>query len=250
MVSFPYYDRAASAISRDQFLTHIREIPAGEALLLHAACHNPSGADLDAETWAEISQILRERRILPFVDSAYHGFANGLEEDMAPVIAMAEAVPEMLLSYSCSKNFGLYRERTGALFCVSQTADITDAVLSHMTNVARTMYSMPPAHGAFLVAQILGSAELRSLWRNELSAMCEDVMGKRRALGAVARDHGLANRLQFITAQNGMFSLLPISPEQVEQLRTAHGVYLAPDGRHQSVRLDRPEYPEILCRPG
>ncbi len=227
----PYYDRATSSLSFDAFAEHLRKLGPEDVVLLHGACHNPSGADFSPSQWEEITQIALERGFLPFIDTAYHGFAVGLEQDVASIRLMASKLPEVLISYSCSKNFGLYRERAGALIVVGKNNERAKAVQSHMMNVARTMYSMPPAHGGAIVTAILQSAELTQKWQTELADMNADVNDKRNMLAATARDHGLDNVLNFIADQNGMFSLLPLGKEQVGVLRDDFGIYMTFGGR-------------------
>ncbi len=227
----PYYDKNETTLLFDAFAAHLRTLGPEDIVLFHGACHNPTGSDFSPAQWIEIAEIVVERGFLPFVDTAYHGFAKGLEEDAVAVRLLAETVPEMLISYSCSKNFGLYRERTGGLLVMGKTADNAIAVKSHMENIARAMYSMPPAHGGALVTTILQSQELASMWREELNAMREDVIGKRQLLVRAARNNGLDNSLSYIANQNGMFSLLPITPDQVGVLREEHSIYMTNGGR-------------------
>ena len=227
----PYYDAAASAIEFDAFLDAAKKLGPKDVLLLHGACHNPTGADLSTEQIDTVFDVAADRGFLPLIDMAYLGFANGLAEDAYIVRAAAERLPEALVTFSCSKNFGLYRERTGALVMIGKDAANAAAVKSHTINVARGAWSMPPAHGGIIVSEILRSEELSKLWRDELEAMRLTVRGNRKMLVNTARELGLGNRLAYITEQHGMFSLLPTTEKQAAQLRDDHGVYVVGAGR-------------------
>lgn len=227
----PYYDAAASGVDFGAFHDAASRLGPSDALLLHGGCHNPTGADLSTEEIDAIIALAARNGFLPFVDFAYHGFAKGLEEDAAMVRRMAAQLPEFLVTYSCSKHFGLYRERTGALMLIGANAARADAMKSHVVNLARQIYSMPPALGGVLVADILTTPELSANWRGELETMRRAVVGNRRLLVATAREHQLGDKLSFIERQHGMFSLLPIDERQVLALRERHGVYVAGNGR-------------------
>lgn len=229
--SIPYYDTEKSEIDFDAFVDGVRKLGPQDVLLLHGCCHNPTGADLDEGQVNQLIEIALERGFLPFIDTAYHGFARGLEKDAWIVRQMVDRLPEVLVSYSCSKNFGLYRERTGALIYKGSSPERTKAIHSQAISIARGMYSMPPAHGGAIVNEVLSSAELTAMWRSELEEMRTMVAGNRQRLVAAARSSRLGNRLDFIGDQYGMFSLLPITDETVEKLRTEHGVYAVGGGR-------------------
>lgn len=227
----PYYDRMRSSIEFDNFLEAIDALRESDALLLHGPCHNPTGADLSRDQIDAVIDVAARRSFLPFIDMAYHGFAEGLEEDAYIVRAMARRVPEMLVSYSCSKNFGIYRERTGALVVVGDTEARARAMRSHAINVTRAMYSLPPAHGGAIVAEILGSRELSAEWRGEADAMRRAIKESRRLLVRTAAELQMPGRFDFIETQNGMFSLLPLTEPQVLTMRQRHGVYIVSNGR-------------------
>lgn len=227
----PYYDAKSGGVDFSAFYGAAARLGAGDALLLHGGCHNPTGADLSPEEIDAIIDLAAKNGFLPFVDFAYHGFARGLDADAEMVRRMAERLPELLVSYSCSKHFGLYRERTGALMMVGANAGRAEAMKSHVVNAARQIYSMPPAHGAILVADILSTPDLSMIWRRELETMRRAVEDNRRLLVRTARDHQLGGRLDFIERQNGMFSLLPVDERQVLALRERHGIYVAGNGR-------------------
>lgn len=229
--SIPYYDTSKSEIDFDAFLEGVRKLGPQDVLLVHGCCHNPTGADLSESQINQLIELALERGFLPFIDTAYHGFAKGLEKDAWIVRQMVERLPEVLISYSCSKNFGLYRERTGALIYKGSNPERTKAIHSQAISIARGIYSMPPAHGGAIVNEILSSTELTAMWREELEEMRAVVVGNRQRLVAAAQATGLGNRLGFIGDQYGMFSLLPISTDAVEKLRTEHGVYVVGGGR-------------------
>ncbi|MCB2098096.1 MAG: aspartate/tyrosine/aromatic aminotransferase [Parvularculaceae bacterium] len=227
----PYYDAQTGGIDFDAFYESAARLGPGDALLLHGGCHNPTGADLSTDEIDALVDLAVEREFLPFVDCAYHGFAKGLDEDAYVMRRLAERASEFIVSYSCSKNFGLYRERTGALILVGASADRTAAMKSHVLNIARQIYSMPPAHGGIIVAEILTDAALNRAWREELEGMRRAVVANRLLLVKTAAERQLGEKLNYITRQNGMFSLLPVSDAQVLTLREKHGVYLAGGGR-------------------
>lgn len=227
----PYYDAMAASIEFDAFLAEIKKLESEDVLLLHGACHNPTGADLSREQIDAVFDVAEECKFLPLIDVAYHGFAESLEADAYIVREAVRRLPEALIAYSCSKNFGLYRERTGALILVGETSARAHALRSHAVNVARGIYSMPPAHGGLIASEILRSTELEKLWRKELASMAETIRNNRRMLVEAAGKAGLGNRLSYITDQRGMFSLLPMTEESVKAARDRYGVYIVGAGR-------------------
>lgn len=231
MRMIPYYDAMAAAIEFDAYLAEVKKLGPQDVLLIHGACHNPTGADLSREQIDAVIDAAGEQKFLLLIDTAYHGFAKDLESDAYIVREAARRLPEALITYSCSKNFGLYRERTGALILVGETSERAHAVRSHAINVARGIYSMPPAHGGLIVSEILRSTELEKLWREELASMAETVRENRRLLVEAAGKAGLGNRLSYIADQNGMFSLLPMTEDSVRAARERHGAYIVGAGR-------------------
>ncbi len=227
---YPYYDATQHAVRVDALLAHLDALAAGTVVLLHGSCHNPTGQDLGDADWRAVGDTLQRRGLIPFVDLAYQGFAGSLDDDAAPVRALAQLVPEMLVAVSCSKNFGLYRERTGALLVIAANGRQADIAAGQLGRIARTLYSMPPDHGAAIVDRILADAALRSDWTTEVAAM-NARMHALRALLARELDARGVGHFGWIMQQRGMFSRLDLSPDQVARLREQHHVYLAPDGR-------------------
>jgi aspartate/tyrosine/aromatic aminotransferase len=235
VVSYPYYDAARARVLIEPMLAALERLPAGSIVLLQASCHNPTGADLAADEWQAVAAVLERRGLVPLLDIAYQGLGDGLEADVAQVRALAARLPELLLAVSCSKNFGLYRERVGAVMLVAASATAATVGMSHLQSLARRIWSMPPDHGAAIVAEIAGVAELRADWARELEAMRVRIAALRRelaaALRATSQHAGASGRFDFIAGQRGMFSLLGLPPAAVTTLRTDHHVYLAPDSR-------------------
>ncbi|MEM9172566.1 MAG: amino acid aminotransferase [Pseudomonadota bacterium] len=228
--SVRYYSDEMNAVDFPAFIADLGDIPEGDVLLLHGCCHNPTGADLNQEQWAQVAQVCRERGLLPFVDIAYQGFAEGLESDAFGARLLAEHVPEMVVVTSCSKNFGLYRERVGALSVVTASASTAPALRSHLLKVVRAMISMPPDHGARIVATILASQALRQQWLDELESMRSRMQAQRAAFVA-ALPAPLAERFAFVAEQRGMFSLLGITRAQIDHLRSQWHVYIVGSSR-------------------
>ena len=225
IVEHGYYDREAAALRWDEMRTALRQAEAGDLVLLHGSCHNPAGADLSPEMWADVAGIVSARGLIPFVDVAYQGLGNGLEPDAAGMRLVVEAADQALVAQSCDKNFGLYRERTGALFVKSASADGAATVFGNLLQLSRCMWSMPPDHGAAIVRTILEDGALRSDWRAEVDTMHRRIRSLRIELASADP------RLGYLAEQNGMFSLLPISKAAIERIRTEHGVYMAASGR-------------------
>lgn len=226
-----YYDLTTSTINFDGFAAAASRLGPKDVLLLHGCCHNPTGADLTRTQIDAIIDIAHDRGFLPMIDCAYHGFAENLEADAHMIREFTRRLPEVLITYSCSKNFGLYRERTGALIVVGKNKERAAAIKSHAINIARGIYSMPPAHGGAIVAEIFRSPELTKMWRDELEEMAAQVSDNRRLFVKAAEEAGLGNRLSFIGEQNGMFSLLPMTAEEAIAARERHAVYIVGAGR-------------------
>ncbi len=228
---YPYYDYANHSINFTAMLDTIKQIPRGDLVLLHACCHNPSGADLTRAQWDQVAEVLVERGIIPFVDMAYQGFGEGLEEDAYGLRMLATRVPEMIVATSFSKNFGLYRERAAALSLVFANLQQADAGFSQILNVARAIYSMPPAHGATIVDIILHSDELTQLWHSELTQMRERIAGLRVQLVQSLNALQQTRDFSFIAQERGMFSFLGLNVEQVHKLKNDYSIYMTDNSR-------------------
>jgi aspartate/tyrosine/aromatic aminotransferase len=245
--TYPYYDAASGAIAFDATLAALERLAAGSLVVLHASCHNPTGADLGAAQWQAVAELLAQRGLVPLVDLAYQGLGDGLEADAAPVRLLAERLPEVLVAASCSKNFGLYRERVGAVIAVAASNREASVVMGHLQSLARRSWSMPPDHGAAIVATIAADPALRSQWSAELAAMRERIATLRSRLAtALAAEFG-DRRFDFIAGQRGMFSLLGIEAAAVRALASQHHVYVAPDSRVNIAGLPEPQI-ERLAR--
>jgi aspartate aminotransferase len=228
---YPYYDAAAHELRFEAMLDRLAQAPAGDVVLVHVSCHNPSGADLALHEWQKLTQLLGERRLTPFLDLAYQGFGSGLEEDVAGLRLMTEALPEALIAVSHSKNLGLYRERVGAIITVSENESRADAVQSHVLQIARSIYSMPPDHGAAIAACIFADPALKEAWLTELGAMRGRIQGMRSLLAGALRQATGSGEFDFIENQRGMFSLLGLPTEKVDALRREHHIYMLGDSR-------------------
>ncbi len=227
---YPYVG-ADNRLDVAAMLATLASVPEGDVVLLHACCHNPTGFDLSQDDWHQVLQIVRERHLLPLIDFAYQGFGDGLEQDAWAVRLFAAELPEVLITSSCSKNFGLYSDRVGALIvCAADAEKLTD-VRSQLANIARNLWSTPPDHGAAVVATILGDAQLKALWSGEVEAMRSRIAQLRAGLVDALAPHGLAERFAHIGVQRGMFSYTGLSAEQVKQLREKHSVYMVSSGR-------------------
>ncbi|MGA2188006.1 MAG: amino acid aminotransferase [Steroidobacteraceae bacterium] len=228
---YPYYDAVAHQLKFDAMLERLDRAAAGDVVLVHACCHNPSGADLAPDHWPRLIEVLERRRLVPFLDLAYQGFGEDLSSDVAGVREVAERLPEVLIATSYSKNLGLYRERVGALTVVSENASRAEAVHSHVLQIARSIYSMPPDHGAAIAACIFADPELRQSWITELAVMRNRIRDMRvllaQRLSAATGD----DSFDFIGAQRGMFSLLGVSRAVVDRLREDHHIYMLGDSR-------------------
>ena len=231
VASYPYFDAAGNVVDFESMMAALENIPAGDVLLLHGCCHNPTGADLSAEQWQAVAALCAGRGILPLLDFAYQGFGNGLEEDAVGVRIVANHCREFLVAGSFSKNFGLYNERVGALSLVAASADAAAAAQSHLKICVRTNYSNPPAHGGQIVAAILGDPELRQTWEVELAEMRNRINAMRHLFVETLDEQGVARDFSFIAQQRGMFSFSGLTPAQVQALRERHSIYVVGSGR-------------------
>lgn len=228
---YPYFDPIQRQVDFQLMLDHIAKLPAGAVVLLHACCHNPTGADLEPQHWSALADVIEHRGLVPFVDLAYQGLADDLETDVAGLRQLARRVPHLLLAISCSKNFGLYRERAGALAVIARTAGSAAAIATHQARIARRLYSMPPDHGAAITARVLGDPRLRTVWETELGAMVARMKGLRRLLASRLAARRPDRDFGWLTRQRGMFSLLGLDAAAISELRDRHHIYVPPDGR-------------------
>jgi aromatic-amino-acid transaminase len=231
MVRYDYYDCEARRILFDRMMTALEEATPGDLVLLHGCCHNPTGADLDIDQWREVADLISRRGLIPFVDLAYQGLGHGLEADAEGTRLVVEAADQALIAQSCDKNFGVYRERTGNLFVKGSSRRVAEIAFGNLLQLARTMWSMPPDHGAAIVRIVLDDAELRADWRAELDEMAGRIRMLRERLAAYDE------RLAYLREQSGMFSILPIGPQQVLALREEKAIYMANSGRFNIVGL-------------
>ena len=228
---YPYYDMDARQVDTDKMMEALRQVPVGDLVLLHGCCHNPTGADLTNEQWDSIADLALERGFIPFIDTAYQGLGNGLDEDAYGMRMMAERLPEVIIASSCSKNFGLYRERTGSITFIAETSEQADIVVSQAMSTARSIYSIPPAHGALLVSMVLGDPQLRSQWEAELEEVRLRIKSMRNLLCDSLENNAAGMDFSHIKRQNGMFSFLGITTPQLERLRTEFGIYIVSSTR-------------------
>jgi aromatic-amino-acid transaminase len=229
--TYPYFDAATGSVDFDAMRAALAQAGRGDLVVLHGCCHNPTGANLTADQWREVAALAVARGFVPFVDLAYQGFGDGLEADAEGTRILAAAVPEMLVAVSCSKNFAIYRDRVGCAFALAPTAAVATVALEQMKAVARILWSMPPDHGAAVVRTVLEDADLRADWTAELESMRLRMLDLRAALAEALRARTNSGAFDFVARHRGMFSLLGLTPAQVDRLRTEHGVYAVGDSR-------------------
>ena len=232
VAQYPYFRESDRGLDFDAMMSHLdAHAKPGDVILLHACCHNPTGVDLSLDQWAKVASFLRERQLLPFMDAAYQGMGVGFERDLEGLRLVAAQVSEMLVATSFSKNFGIYRERTGALSFVCKTPEHVETTMAAVQAVIRSNYSMPPSHGARIVATVFGDEGMKATWRAELEVMRERIAEMRTALRTKLEKHQVTQDFSFITDQKGMFSYTGLNPDQVSRLRDEFGIYVAGDGR-------------------
>ncbi|HLU20495.1 MAG TPA: amino acid aminotransferase [Pusillimonas sp.] len=229
--TYPYYHAETHGLDFDGMLAGLRALPANTVVVLHACCHNPTGVDPSFEQWQQIAATVKENKLVPFLDIAYQGFGEGLEEDASVVRLFASLDITMLVSSSFSKSFSLYGERVGALTFITSSQDESSRVLSQVKRVVRTNYSNPPTHGGTVVAAVLNTPELYGLWTEELSQMRDRIRTVRTQLVEKLKARNVAQNFDFVLSQRGMFSYSGLTSEQVEKLRVDHGVYAVSSGR-------------------
>jgi aromatic-amino-acid transaminase len=231
IAEYRYYDRLETRIRFDEMMAAFQGAQAGDVVLLHGCCHNPTGADLDAAQWREVVDVVAARGLTPLVDIAYQGLGRGFAEDAAGLHLLLDACDEVVIAQSCDKNFGVYRDRVGSLFLKTARADQTKRAMDHVVQIAREMWSMPPDHGAATVRIVLDTPELRADWDAEVGEMRDRI---NRIRGQIA---AADSRLAYIGGQFGMFSMLPVSREQVLKLREQHAIYMADSGRFNVIGM-------------
>jgi aspartate aminotransferase len=236
---YPYFDPATGGVNFSAMVGALERLPARSVVLLHASCHNPTGADLSEAQWRELLGLFKSRNLLPFIDMAYQGLGTGVAEDAYGIRLFCAELPEVTVAVSCSKNFGLYRERTGVLHVVTETKTAAEAVLTQLVRIARSIYSMPPDHGAAIVHEILDNSALRETWVDELVSMRGRIQGLRHDAVEQLKQACPQRDFSFIATQRGMFSYLGVSVEQVRALQSQHHVYMTDDSRINVAGLRR-----------
>ena len=246
MAEYRYFDAETRGIDFDGLMQDLANVAAGDAVLLHGCCHNPTGANLNADQWAQVAALLLAKGAIPFVDLAYQGFGDGLEEDAAATRIIAATFPEVLIAASCSKNFGIYRERTGILIALGEATRkaITQGNLNFLN---RQNYSFPPDHGARLVTMILQDDALRADWKAELEEVRQNMLGLRQSLADALRLATNSDRFDFVASHRGMFSRLGLTEAQVNLLREEHGIYMVGDSRINIAGLNAKTVPILAA---
>jgi aromatic-amino-acid transaminase len=243
--SYRYYDPATGGIDREGMLEDLGRARRGDVVLLHGACHNPTGADPDPGLWAAIAATLARTGAVPFVDMAYQGFGAGLEPDAAGLRHLAATLPEVLVAASCSKTFGVYRDRVGLALAICPDAGTRDRVAGTLAWLNRQTFAFPPDHGARAVTMVLTDPALRADWEAELSAMRTGMEANRRRLAQALRAETRSDRFGFLAAHRGMFSLLGVTPDEAERLRSEEAIYIVGDGRINVAGLTGPDIPHV-----
>ncbi|MFT4171709.1 MAG: amino acid aminotransferase [Rhodocyclaceae bacterium] len=229
--TYAYYDASTRGVDFEGMLGDLRAMPAKSVVVLHACCHNPTGADITADQWKQVVAVIGERNLIAFIDMAYQGFADGIKEDAGALDLFAASGLQFLVSSSFSKSFSLYGERVGALTIVTASKDESSRVLSQVKRVVRTNYSNPPTHGGAIVAAVLADAGLRQQWETELAGMRDRIRTMRTSLVAKLAERGVKQDFSFVIKQRGMFSYTGLSAEQVDTMRTEFGIYAVSTGR-------------------
>ena len=247
MADYRYFDEASRGVDFAGMMADLQGLKAGDVVLLHGCCHNPTGANLDAAQWDEVITLLKAKGAVPLVDIAYQGFGDGLAEDGAATRMVAAGMDECLIAASCSKNFGIYRERTGILMAVALDDAQAKLAQANLAFLNRQNYSFPPDHGARIVSTILGDAALRADWEAELEEIRNTMLGLRRQLADELRRLSNSDRFDFIAHHRGMFSRIGTTPEKVEKMRADSGIYMVSDSRMNIAGLNTQTIP-ILAK--
>ena len=253
--SYPYYNYETHSVDFDNMIAALANVPKGDVVLLHGCCHNPSGADLASNQWRAIRDLAQEQNFTIFIDLAYQGMGDGLEEDVIGVRLLAESLPELIIVSSCSKNFGLYRERTGAITLICQNEGAASAASTLIAAAARSNYSMPPDHGAAVVQLIREDSSLNSMWEEELKEIRNRINGLRITFANRLTESGAQRDFSFIQKEKGMFSFLGITKSQIDKLISEYAIYLVDSSRINvaSINEDNIDYvtksiSEVLSR--
>ena len=246
MAEYRYFDAATRGIDFDGLMEDLGRVKAGDAVLLHGCCHNPTGANLSPAQWAKVVELLAAKKAIPFVDLAYQGFGDGLDDDAAATRLIAGAFPEVLIASSCSKNFGIYRERTGILIALT-SPDRKAVVQANLNFLNRQTYSFPPDHGARLVTMILEDDALCADWKAELEEVRQNMLSLRQALADALRMATNSDRFDFVANHRGMFSRLGLTEQQVNVLREKHGIYMVGDSRINIAGLNAKTVPILAA---
>lgn len=247
MGQYRYFDADTRGVDFDGMMADLGDLPAGDVVLLHGCCHNPTGANLTADQMDQVIALMQKRGLMPFVDIAYQGFGDGLAEDSAATRKVAASFDNVLIAASCSKNFGIYRERTGILMAITKGGDETGVTQQNLSFLNRQNYSFPPDHGARVVTTILQDPALRADWEAELEETRNGMLALRRLLADELKRLTNSDRFEFLAHHRGMFSLLGTSPEMVEKLRADHGIYMVGDSRMNIAGLNSETVP-ILAK--
>ena len=247
METYTYLDMETRTVDFDGMMKNLANVKAGDVVILHGCCHNPTGANLSHMQWCEVAALLNEKGAVPFVDIAYQGFGDGLDEDAFGVRLLAQKCPEMLISASCSKNFGIYRERCGLVITLSKDVDNTALAQGMLSSLNRLNFSFPPDHGARLVTMVLSDSELRADWEAELEEVRIGMLNLRKLLADALRTTTGSDRYDFIAEHRGMFSRLGLSKEQVVRLREEYAIYMIDDSRFNVAGLNEKVVP-ILAK--
>ncbi|MCK7631992.1 aspartate/tyrosine/aromatic aminotransferase [Shewanella sp. JNE10-2] len=244
---YGYYNANAHDIDFDAMMTDISAANAGDIILLHGCCHNPTGIDLTLAQWNLVAQLCADKKLVPLFDFAYQGFGVGIEEDAAGLRLVASKVPELLIANSFSKNFGLYNERIGAVTVVAENADAAERAFSQVKRTIRANYSNPPAHGALIVSTILGDASLKAQWVQEVTEMRERIAKMRTLFVDSLKAEGVTQDFSFISRQSGMFSFSGLNKAQVARLKDEFGVYIVGSGRISVAGMTKTNMP-VICK--
>ncbi len=228
---YPYFDAATSAVDFEAMMSTLAQVKAGDLVLLHGCCHNPSGADLSPEQWQQVAALALKTGFTPFVDMAYQGFAEDLDTDAYGLRYLVDHLPEVVVAASCSKNFGVYRDRVGLVGVLAVNPASAQAAVSHMLSIVRGIYSMPPNHGAAVVAEVLTDPQLRQRWESEVAEMRSRINGLRHTFSTAMQARLESDRFDFVKRQKGMFSFLGLSEAQVLRLRSDRSIYMLNSSR-------------------